>query len=84
MLDDKEKSRLQAISDSDKRTAIADECSRIHCAVNDGSLDRDSVNDALERIGAMVSAEKKTNAKPDATKPATLTPAAASPPDAPV
>ena len=53
MLTDKEKTELKSLDAKAKHDAHAEQCQRIYRAVNDGTLDRATVNDALERLEAM-------------------------------
>ncbi len=74
MLTDKEKTELKSLDAKAKHDAHAEQCQRIHRAVNDGTLDRATVNDALERLEAMAGDDLAEPAKPEVfippTKPA--------------
>lgn len=76
MLTDKEKTELNSLNANAKLEQHKIQCERIHRAVNDGTLDRATVNDALERLEAMTGEPAKSEvfippAKPvDGSKPA--------------
>lgn len=38
-------------------TIVREQVQRIHCAVNDGTLDRETVNDALSKLHALLEAK---------------------------
>lgn len=38
---------------TDHATILREQTHRIHCAVNDGTLDKDTVNDALAKLTAL-------------------------------
>lgn len=65
MLTDKEKTELKSLDAPAKLEQHKLQCERIHRAVNDGTLDRATVNDALERLEAMAGEEPAEPAKPE-------------------
>ena len=61
----------QALNNAERKLAIKQQIDRIHAAVNDGTLDRDAVNDALERMTMLTQDEgKEADPHPTAPKPA--------------
>lgn len=65
MLTDQDKADLRKLDATTKSTAITQQIQRIHVAVNDGTLDRAAVNDALERLTELTGVDKKDEKKPD-------------------
>ena len=60
-----EHDRLAAIPQAEKNTSIQNDVDVIHRCVNSGTVDRDTINDALARISAYVpKIEAKPTAKP--------------------
>lgn len=67
MLTGQAKADLHKLNDAEKKLAIKQQITRIHSAVNDGTLDREAVNGALEQLTELTQDEKKdfTKAQPD-------------------
>ncbi len=59
-----ESDRLAKLSQVDKNTSIQNDVDVIHRCVNSGSVDRDTINDALARISACVPKEAAKPAAP--------------------
>lgn len=54
---------------ADQATVVTEQCSRIHAAVNNGTLDRATVDDALAKLGELVKETKEEPAhKPTAAE----------------
>lgn len=59
MLSKAEQDRLHKLSQSEKNSTIHDLAHKIHLATNSGTLDRDAINDAVERLQAITAEPPK-------------------------
>ena len=73
MLNEQDKDELHRLNHTERKVVFKQQLDRIHAAVNDGTLDRDTVNDALERLGVLTQDEPRE----PASAPKPVAPAAA-------